>query len=336
MRRERSYLKALLWVSLFIQALTQTAVIEALAQEEKYPQKPVQIVVPMGPGGAIDIAMRFISGVIPEYLGQPVVVINKAGASGAIGMEYIIKQAKPDGYTMMGATVGPNAIFPARFLKLPFNWEDLTYVARLQLTPMILAVRSDSPFKTLNDLLNYIKNNPKKLKFGTGGVQTTQNVGPHILMNRAKIPYDYVSPLHYEGGGEANLALLRGDVDFIYNLASSTKPHVKAGKLRGLLVPSKIDDLPDVPTSQELGFPDVNMTGWQAICGPPKLPKYVINKWTDCIKKTMDNNAWQKMIEGVGDTPAYLGPDELKSFVTTEVNRYREIFKELGLLKDTP
>jgi tripartite-type tricarboxylate transporter receptor subunit TctC len=267
----------------------------ALAQQSKYPEKPIELLVPFGIGGGTDIAMRFISSVIPEYLGQPVVVINKAGASGSICMNYIINQAKSDGYKMMGSTVGANCIFPARFKKLPFKWDNLTFVARVQLTPMILAVRKDSPFKTLKDMLDHIRKNPGKIKFSTAGVQTTQNVGPHVLMKSAKIPFKYVTPIHYEGGGAANLALLRGDVDFIYNLAPATKPHVKSGDLRGLLVPIKIKDLPDIPSSEELGFPQMTIMGWQAIAGPPNLPDYVVRKWTDAIKKTMKNKAWIRM-----------------------------------------
>ena len=336
MRELRCSTKKAALISCFMSCFLIFCVSNALAQQSKYPDKPIELLVPFGIGGGTDIAMRFISSVIPEYLGQPVVVKNKAGASGSICMHYIIKQAKPDGYKMMGSTVGANCIFPARFLELPFNWENLTFIARVQLTPMILAVRNDSPFKTLKDMLDYIRKNPGKIKFATAGVQTTQNVGPHVLIKSAKIPYNYVKPIHYEGGAAANLALLRGDVDFIYNLAPATKPHVKSGDLRALLVPVKVKDLPDVPTSEELGFSEMTIMGWQAIAGPPNLPDYVVEKWTDSIKKMMKNKAWKKMVRGVGDIPAYLGPGEFKAFVKSEFKRYRGIFKELGLLKDRP
>ncbi|MEK6672898.1 MAG: tripartite tricarboxylate transporter substrate binding protein [Nitrospirota bacterium] len=324
--------KELLLVVLLIGFLSSFQIFTAMAQEKGYPEKPIQIIIPFGPGGITDIALRFLASVIPQYIGQPVVVINKPGASGTIAFEYISRQTKPDGYTMMGATAGPNTIVPARNPKLPFKFDDLTFIARLQTSPMMLVVRNDSPFKTLSDMLDYIRKNPKKLKFSTAGLQTTQYLGPLVLLKSAKIPLDYVTAIHYDSGAEQNLALLRGDVDFCYNFAVMLTPLIKAEKLRGLLVPIKVKELPNVPTSQELGYPEANIIGWQGVAGTPKLPDYVVKKWTEAIKKTMDDKSWGKMVGDSGDVPAYLGPDEFRHFVTGEVKRYREIFKELGLL----
>lgn len=332
MKAIKNHKKELLVIALLISFFLSFQVFTAMAQEREYPEKPIQVIIPFGPGGVTDIALRFLASVIPQYIGQPVVVINKPGASGTIAFEYISRQAKPDGYTMMGATAGANTIVPARNPKLPFKFDDITFIARLQVSPMMLVVRNDSPFKTLNDMLDYIRKNPKKLKFSTAGIQTTQHTGPLVLMKLTKIPLDYVTAIHYDSGAEENLALLRGDVDFCYNFAVMLTPLIKAGKLRGLLAPIKVKELPDVPTSKELGFPEANIIGWQGVAGPPRLPDYIVNKWSEAIKKSMDDKSWGKMVEGSGDIPAYLGPDEFKRFVTGEVKRYREIFKELGLL----
>jgi len=323
-------------ISLLIGLLLIFQIFGVAASAGEYPEMPIKLLIPFGVGGGTDIAMRFLSSVIPQYLGQPVVIVNKAGASGSICMEYITKQAKPDGYTMMGATVGANAIFPARFINLPFQWDAVTFISRVQLTPMILVVRSDSPFKTFNEMLDYIRKNPKKLKFGTGGVQGTQNIGIHVLLSSAKIPYEQVSAIHYDGSAECNLALLRGDIDFVYNLLPATKPHVQAGKMRGLLVPTTIADMPDIPTPEKLGLPKLDVMGWQGICGPPNLPDAVVKKWAEAVEKSIADEAWKKMVDGVGDIPAYLGPDDFKKFVTNDVKRYRAIFEELKLVKDRP
>jgi len=321
-----------IFITIFIVFLLSFWGSTATSQEKEYPTKPIQIIIPFGPGGVTDIALRFLASVIPQYIGQPVVVTNKPGASGAIALEYITRQAKPDGYTMMGATAGPNTIVPARNPKLPFQFDEITFIARLQTSPMMLVVGNDSPFKTANDMLDYIRKNPKKLKFSTAGIQTTQHLGPLVLLRSAKIPLDYVNAIHYDSGAEENLALLRGDVDFCYNFTTMLIPLIKGGKLRGLLVPIKVKEMPNVPTSQELGFPEASIIGWQGVAGPPRLPDYVVRKWSEAIKKTMDDKSWRKMLEGVGDFPDYLGPDEFKNFVTKEVKRYRDIFAELGLL----
>lgn len=297
-----------------------------------YPDKPIQVLVPYGAGGETDIAVRFLASVIPQFLGQSLVVMNKPGASGAICFEYISKQVKPDGYTLMGAAIGCNSIVPAQNLKLPFKFDDLTFIARTQFNPAILAVRADSPHKTLNDLLEYIRKNPKKVKFPTAGVQTMQHVGSLVLMKSAKIPIDYVNAVHYDSGAEVTFSLMRGDVDFCYNNSPTVIPQVKAGKLRGLLVPAKLKELPDIPTSEQLGFPEVDIVGWRGICGPPGLPEAVINFWADAVKKTMEHPSWKKMVENIGDIPAYLSPEDFKKFVTSEVKRYRDTFTELNLL----
>jgi len=297
-----------------------------------YPEKPVQVFIPFGAGGETDIAIRFLASVMPQFVGQSLVVINKPGASGAICFEYISKNVKPDGYALMGAAIGSNAIVPAQNLKLPFKFDDLTFIARTQFNPAMLAVRSDSPFKTLNDLLAYIRQNPKKLKFSTAGVQTIHNLATMVLMKSAKIPVDYVNAVHYDSGAEATFSLLRGDVDFVYNNTPTLIPQVKAGKLRGLLVPAKLKELPDIPTSEQLGHPEVDIVGWRGLCGPPALPDSVVHVWAEAVKKTMEHKSWQKMVENIGDLPAYLGPEDFKKFVTNEVRRYRDIFTELNLL----
>jgi len=306
--------------------------LRALPAQAAYPDKPIQVFIPYGAGGDTDIAVRFLASVIPQFLGQSLVVINKPGASGAICFEYISKQLKPDGYMLMGAAIGSNSIVPAQNLKLPFQFDDLTFIARTQINPAILVVRADSPYKTLNDLLEYIRKNPKRVKFPTAGVQTMHHVGALVLMKSAKIPIDYVNAVHYDSGAEATFSLMRGDVDFCYNNTPTVIPQVKAGKLRGLLVPAKLKDLPDIPTSEQLGFPEVDIVGWRGICGPPGLPEAVVNFWTDKVKKTMEHQSWKKMVDDIGDLPAYLGPEDFKKFVTKEVKRYRDLFTELNLL----
>ena len=316
----------------FITGLALSLGLGVFAAQAAYPDKPVQVLVPYGAGGETDIAVRFLASVLPQFLGQSLVVINKPGASGAICFEYVSKQVKPDGYTLMVAAIGCNSIVPAQNLKLPFKFDDLTFIARTQFNPAILAVRADSPHKTLNDLLEYIRKNPKKAKFPTAGVQTMQHVGTLVLMKSAKIPTDYVSAVHYDSGAEVTFSLMRGDVDFCYNNSPTVIPQVKAGKLRALMVPAKLKELPDIPTSEQLGFPEVDIVGWRGICGPPGLPEPVINFWAEAVKKTLEHQSWQKMVENIGDIPAYLGPEDFRKFVTKEVQKYRDIFTELNLL----
>ncbi len=321
------------WIMFLISALIFCWAVPGGAQDEKkYPEKPVQVLIPFAAGGETDIAIRLFANIMPKYLGKPLVPVNKPGASGTICFEAVAKSTKPDGYTIMGASIGSNSIAPAANLTLPFKYDDLTFIALTQKSPSLLVVRNESPFKTLNDLLNFMKQNPKKLTYSTVGAQTLQNLGILVLLKAAKVPMENVNAVHYESGGEANLALVRGDVDFLYNNSATTVPLVRGGKLRGLLAPLPLKELPDVPTSKQLGYPGVDIVGWRGIVGPPGLPDYVVNKWVDAIKKTMQDKAWIEKVTGAGDIPSYLGPADFKSFVASEVKKYREIFTEMNLL----
>jgi len=326
--------KAFLCVFLFILSLFLTGVSSSLAQEGNYPEKTIQFICPYGPGGSTDIALRIWAGILPQYLGQPTVVINRPGASGAIAFNQV-KESKPDGYTLMGATGGTNVSLPAKEGdKLPFKWDDLTFVSRIQTTPAMLVVRPDLPIKTVQELIDYVKKNPKKIRVAAAQPADTTSTAPAYLFKLAGVSYDHVTPIYHPGAGQAVLTLLKGDADICYTLQSPLLPHVKAGKLRALLSTIKIKDLPDVPTSAEVGFPELDLATWQGIAGPPGLPDNVVEKLNEAVKKMLLDKSFKRMVQSIGDTASYLGPEEFKKAIKDEMEKRRGIFKELGWIKD--
>lgn len=303
------------------------------ASAGSYPDKPVKLICPYGAGGTTDLAARTLSSAIPEYLGQPVVVINKPGASGSIAFDYVIKQ-KPTGYTMMMAAIGSNVLFPAMNPNLPFKHSDMVYVARTQINPNMLVVSAKGPWKTFQEFAKALKDNPGKYKYGTAGPGTTSHLGAVLIMEALGLPLDTAHAVHYNSDGQAVLAVIQGEVDFFQANLAPMDGHVKGGLVRGLAVTTKkrLADHKTVPTYTELGYPSVNVIGWRGVCGPPGLPAEVIQKWEAAVKKTVASKYWRKVVTKFGDVPGYMDSKEFTKFANEEFKRYRALFSKLGLL----
>ena len=298
-----------------------------------YPEKPVKLICPYGAGGTTDLAARTLTSAIPEYLGQPAVVINKPGASGSIAFDFV-KKSKADGYNMMMAAIGANALFPAMNPKLPFKYSDLTFVARTQINPNMLVVKAGSPWKSFQDFAAALKDNPGKLRYGTAGPGTTSHLGAALILEALGLPLSAAVAVHYNSDGEAVLAVIQGEVDFFQANLAPMDSHVKGKLVTGLAVTTKerLSDHKKVPTYTELGHPSVDVIGWRGVVGPPGLPENVVKTWETAVEKTTKSKYWLKVITKFGDVPGYMGSAEFKEFVDAEFKRYRAMFTKLGLL----
>jgi len=312
---------------------TLTFASSALCGAGKYPERTIMLYVPFGAGGATDIAARTLSSAIPDFLGQPVMVVNKPGASGSICMDFVSKQ-KPDGYSMMMTAIGTNALYVAMNPRLPFSWDAVDYCARTQLNPNMLVVHPSSPFKTFGELAKALKDNPGKYKYSTAGPGCIQHIGAVMILKELGLPNDAAIAIHYDSGAACTLAQVQKEVDFLTCNVVPLFGHVKAGKLRGLAVttPKRLPDFPDIPTYTELGYPRIDLVGWRGIAGPPGIPDYVVKTWEDAVKKTTQSKYWLKVIKKFGDVPSYQNSKDNNTFVKREFTRYRELFEELGLL----
>ncbi|HEX9569522.1 MAG TPA: tripartite tricarboxylate transporter substrate binding protein [Rhodospirillales bacterium] len=316
-----------------------TAVLAAImvtgagAVRAEYPEKPVQIVVPYGPGGSTDLALRALSSVIHEYLGQPVVVLNKTGGGGAVGVVYGLKQ-KPDGYVLMGGAIGAHVLTPAANKAAGYGPGDFTPIAMTQLNPNVFVVKADSPYKSIKDVIEAIKANPGKFKQSNPGPGSIHNFGFNLLMDAAGIPSKSVISVPFKGGAASAAALLGGHVDFHQTNLTNVIELIKGGKLRALAVtsPQRLKLLPDVPTYAELGYPGVDIYGWRGVIGPKGLPQEIVDKWAAAIKKTQGSKAWTGLVTKLGDEPTYMGPKEFKDHIDKGFVKYRKMAKDLGIL----
>ena len=299
----------------------------------QYPNKPIQFVIPFAAGGDSDLSGRNIAQVAPKYLNKvPIVSVNRVGASGAIGAN-VVKNAVPDGYTLLVARIATHAILPAIDSKLGYKWNEFTMLSLIELNPYVCFVRTESPYRTAADLMDTIRKQPGKLNFATSGAATSQNMASQYWMTLAKLTKDHAVGIHYKGGGEVTIAVLGGQVDFACNNAPTVIPQVKSGRLRALLVtPTRLDDLPGVPSAREAGYPDMEkIVGWTALMGPAGMAKPAVDTWVKVFAQLARDPDWQAGNARIGGIAAIRPPAESYQFVREQYELYYGMATALGL-----
>ena len=220
--------------------------VAAPAAAQAYPDRPVQLVVPFSTGGDSDLSARNLAPAMQKVIGQTVVVVNRAGASGAIGSQ-VVKDAKPDGYTLLLARIGSQALLPALKPNLGYRWDDFSFLGLIERNPFVCAVHVDSPYRSFGDLVAAMKKNPGKLNYSTSGPGTILNLGPQMLFEALKLGPEAAVQVAYKGGGDAAMAVLSRDVDFNCGNLTSLIGNIKGGKMRALFTttPTRWKDIPD-------------------------------------------------------------------------------------------
>ena len=312
-------------------ALAYFAPYPALAQ---YPAKPITFVVPFAAGGDSDLSGRILAQQASKYLGnRPILVANRVGASGSIG-SMVVKNAPKDGYTLLIGRIASHAIFPAIDSKAPYKWNDFTMLSLLELNPYVCVVKGDSRLKSMRDMVDQIRKAPGKLNFATSGVGTIQNFGAQYLLTVAGLTKDHAVGIHYKGGGEVTTSLLGGQVDFACNNLTTLVGPIKSGALRALMVttPQRLGELPDVPTSAELGWAAMErITGWTALMGPPGMAKDAVDKWVEVLGRVATDPEWIAGNLKIGGIPAIRSPADTEKFVREQYELYEQLAVSLGI-----
>ncbi|WP_083745442.1 tripartite tricarboxylate transporter substrate binding protein [Variovorax sp. KK3] len=288
-----------------------------------YPAKPVRIVVPYPPGGAVDQVTRRIAQKLTEQTGQSFFVENKAGATGTIGAQQVAKSA-PDGYTLM-ANDTTYSILPHVFNKLPFDAErDLVPVSAFNFAPMALVVGADSRFKTLSDLVGYAKANPGKLNYGTGGAGTTPHFSTEALASAAKVEVTHVP---FKGAGEATLALLSGTIDFQIASTPGVMGQVKGGKVRllGISGDKRLAALPDVPTFAEAGIKNYSVINFTGFWAPKGTPAPALQRLQKEIATAMASADVQKFSADLGSVPSVVSGEPLAKMLRDNTQLWGQV-----------
>ena len=299
----------------------------------QYPSRPIMFVIPFAAGGDSDLSGRNVAQHASKYLNNATIVsVNRVGASGAIGAT-VVKNAPPDGYTLLVARIATHAILPAVESKLAYKWNDFTMLSLIELNPYVCFVRTESPYRSAADLIAAIRKQPGKLNFSTAGAATSQNMAAQYLMTLAGLTKDHAVGIHYKGGGEVTVAVLGGQVDFACNNAPTVIPQVKTGRLRALFVtPTRIAELPGVPGAREAGYPDMEkIVGWTALMGPAGLPKAIVSKWADVFARLAKDPDWQAGNARIGGIAAIRSPAETEKYVREQYELYDKLATALGV-----
>ena len=293
-----------------------------------YPEKPVSMICVFPAGGAMDMTARALSEAAKKYFPKPFAVVNRPGAAGTIGTAEVI-QAKPDGYTIGITAVAVLTVQPHR-TKLPFGSpEDYTPIIKLVNQPVVLAVKQDAPWKTIQEFMQYGKANPGKLRVGCPGIGTIPMLDAEQLKIMSRVD---LTSVPFAGGAESVPAMLGGHVEAVSQHPSEVMAHVKAGKARVLLVfEEKRNALfPDAPTARELGY-DITMGVYYLLIGPKGLSPQIVTLIHDAAKKSMEDPIFKKPMETRGFDISYEGPQGLKKRL---VQDYEGNAKFADLLKE--
>ena len=303
-----------------------------IAAFAEYPDRPITIVVPYGPGGAADLSARLIAGSAPAYLGQPVLAVNKTGAAGVVGSNFVVN-APADGYTLLSARVGSQMGVPAMNKTIPYKWDDFTMLGLIERNPFVLVVSPDSGIKSFAEFEAKIKAG-EEMSYSTAGVGTLLHTGVAVMANAMGADFEKLIHVPYKGGGKARAAVVAGQVDFSFQNLSAAAGAIEAGQLIALVVstPDRQKIIADVPTAAEVGHPNIEMViGWSAIYGPPNLPDDVVNKWVDTLQKLKDDRGWNKMTKSLGNIVDIRSPADTRAYVAAQYEAYDEALMKLGL-----
>ena len=291
-----------------------------------YPTKPIELVIPWPAGGRTDIGTRIIAPYLEKYIGTPVVVINKVGGGGIIGMNYI-RDAKPDGYTICS---GGQALSYFQYQKAesPSLW-DYTWIARTYWTPMVVAVNVKSPFHTIKDLVEFARANPGKLRHGNTATGSTTHIASEKFSKEFKIKFTQVP---YKGEGDSVKGIGTGEVDLAFGLYVAFRPLVEGGQLRILGVAAEKRDplYPQIPSFQEQGYEHVEPT-WEAIHTPKNLPKNVYDKLFEACRRAITDPEAIEKFGKIGLSMSYQPGPEFTEWLKGWDKEVKEMIYELGL-----
>lgn len=300
---------------------------------QAYPARPISLVVPFPPGGVADIVARPVAEALSRELGQPVVIENKPGAGGGIGMGAVAK-AKPDGYTLLMAlsslTVIPEA--DAILGRSPmFALGDLRPVARYTADPTVLAVRAESPWRTVQDFVDDAKKRPGVIAYGSSGNYGTMHVPMEILAQSAGIQLNHIP---FTGAGPAVVALLGGQIDAVSSGPSTVLQHIKAGKLRALAHwgTAKLAALPEVPSLREAGFA-ADYAQWSGLFVPAGVPDAVAQRLRGAARVAAQDARVKEVIGNAGSPVLYLDTPEFEKYVQDDARKMADVVRRMSKIQ---
>jgi len=298
--------------------------------QNNYPNKPINFIVPYGAGGGADSRSRQIAQKMSVILKQPIIVDNKPGAGGNIGTEFI-SRAAPDGYTIGMGNFAPMAVNKTLFGNLRYDPEmDLTPIVLIEKGPLVLVVNPNSPYKTVQDIVNAAKAKPGVLTFSSGGIGGSHQLSAEIFEQNAGIEMIHVP---YKSGSAGLTDLMAGNVTMMFDQMYSAMPSIKADKLRPIAITSKKRSplLPNVPSFAEVGYPKVEVLNWQGLIAPKGTPKAIIDKLNAAANEALKDPQLRDLMLSQGNEIGGGSPAEFSALIKSETNKWSVVVKTANI-----
>jgi tripartite-type tricarboxylate transporter receptor subunit TctC len=297
--------------------------------QSAWPAKPIRLISPFPPGAVVDTLCRTLAGPLGELLGQPIVVENRLGAGGNIGMELVAKSA-PDGYTIGMGGVAQHAINPSVYARMPFDplrdFAPITFVAS---NVNVVVVNPAVPAGNVQELIAYARANPGKLAFGSAGTGTSQHLAGELFKQLTGVEMTHVP---YKGAGPAVSDLIGGQIPLMFADISAVLAHIQAGKLRALGVTSRTrTPLLDVPTVIEQGVPGFEVTAWFGLLAPAGTPRDIVMRLNESTARVLRTPATATRLQALGLTPAPGTPEEFAELIRAELARWTKIVRAANI-----
>lgn len=303
----------------------------AFSQQEKYPTKPINYIVPYPPGGPTDVAGRVLAEAIGKKIDQNIVIENKSGASGSIGIMQLIR-SKPDGYNIAGLAA-PSLTAPFMLEKAPYDLTTDVYpVGVAYITPLVIVVnpRKTPDIKDMKSLAEAAKKLPQGMNYTTAGVGSTAHLAMELIKKDMGVQMTHVP---YRGSAPGVTALLAGDIPVMYSDLVAVLPHIKAGNLRTIAAntENRLEELPETPTLAEQGIQGSKAFSWSGILAPKDTPDHVINTLTQALESVLKDTDVQARLKAVGAYPYYKNPQNTKNLIAQDSKTWSEVIKANNL-----
>jgi tripartite-type tricarboxylate transporter receptor subunit TctC len=302
----------------------------ALAQAAWRPTRPMRFIVPFAPAGSADMLSRMAAEAIASRLGQPVVVENRAGAGGNIGTDVLAK-ADPDGHAVGLVTVGTGAINYAMYRSMPYKPGDLAAVSNICTVPNVIMVANRVPAKTLGELVELARREPGKFNFGSSGVGTSLHLTGEMLKGGSGLDMTHVP---FRGAAQMLLEAAAGRVEILVDNLPSGLPQIKDGRVRALAVTDtrRSSSLPDVPTTAEAGFPDIQAVAWFGVVAPGRTPRPAVEAISAALQDAVREPGFRAKLAEQGSEPVGNTPAEFEAFIRAEIAKWGEVVRKAGVV----
>ncbi len=306
----------------------------AAAAQEAYPSRPVSLVVPFPPGGVADLTARPVAAAMERLLKNPVGVVNKTGAAGAVGMQFVAT-SRPDGYTLLLALSSISIIPEADklFGRPPaFTVDQFAPIALISADPTILVVRAESPWKTAREFIEDARKRPGQISYSSSGIYGTLHMAMELLSHSAGIKLRHVP---YAGAGPALTAILGGHVDALASGPAVVLPHIKSGKLRALAGwgDKRVAALPEVPTFRELGYPEAEFYIWAGVFAPKGTPEPVLRKLRETLRAAVADPEFKQAMDKLETPVTFKQGEEFQRFFDADARRLAEGVRKVGKIE---